>query len=173
MSLKLGMIPFLISDVSVEVDEEGWRGATWQEMSGSEGAQISMSSKGTKIKGIFGGRYLIKILSPAIEKSNVWPQIWLPFWAMTFRHQVELIQFFSWSVVNAICNRDLIISRKCLKVGQHYYSTLIYNSCKSVRWSAVPVAPMWVYVGVRWLEGQRPRRGRWPMLLLFGPQGWN
>ena len=54
------------------------------------------------------------------------------------------------------------------------------NSRKSVRWSAVPVAPMWVYVGMRWLEGQRPRRGRWPMLskflgfrLGFGPQGWD
>ena len=33
------------------------------------------------------------------------------------------------------------------------------NSRKSVRWSAVPVAPMRVFVGVRWLEGQRPRRG--------------
>ena len=50
------------------------------------------------------------------------------------------------------------------------------NSCKSVKWSAVPVAPMWVYEGVRWLEGQRPRRGRWPMLSEFqefGPQNWN
>ena len=47
------------------------------------------------------------------------------------------------------------------------------NSRKSVRWSAVPIAPMWVYVGVRWLEGQRPRRGQWPMLFLFEPQGWN
>ena len=47
------------------------------------------------------------------------------------------------------------------------------KSRKNVRWSAVPVAPMWVYVGVRWLEGQRPRRGRWPMLFLFEPQGWN
>ena len=46
------------------------KGATWHEISGSEGAQISMSSKGTKIKGIFGWKYLIKSLSPAIEKSN-------------------------------------------------------------------------------------------------------
>ena len=29
------------------------------------------------------------------------------------------------------------------------------NSRKSVRWPAVPVAPMLVHVGVRWLEGQR------------------
>ena len=31
-------------------------------------------------------------------------------------------------------------------------------------WSAVPDAPMLVYVGMRWWEGQRPRRGRWPMI---------
>ena len=36
------------------------------------------------------------------------------------------------------------------------------NSRKSVRCSAVPIAPMWVYVGVWWWEGQRPQRGRWP-----------
>ena len=41
------------------------------------------------------------------------------------------------------------------------------NSRKSVRWSAVPVAPMWVYVGLRWWEGQWPQRGRWPMLFLL------
>ena len=34
------------------------------------------------------------------------------------------------------------------------------KSSKDRTWSAVPVAPMWVYVDVRWLEGQRRRRGR-------------
>ena len=34
----------------------------------------------------------------------------------------------------------------------------ISNSRKSVRWSAVPVAPMRVFVGVRWLEGQWPQK---------------
>ena len=54
------------------------------------------------------------------------------------------------------------------------------NSSKSFRWSAVPVAPMWVYVDVWWWEGQRPRRGRWPILskfwgfrLWFEPWGCN
>ena len=40
----------------------------------------------------------------------------------------------------------------------------MFNSRKSVTWSAVPDAPMLVYVGMRWWEGQRPRRGRWPMI---------
>ena len=30
-----------------------------------------------------------------------------------------------------------------------------------------------MYVGVRWLEGQRLQRGRWPMMFLFEPQGLN
>ena len=38
------------------------------------------------------------------------------------------------------------------------------NSRKSVTWSAVPVAPMLVYVRMSRWEGQRPRRGRWPMI---------
>ena len=41
------------------------------------------------------------------------------------------------------------------------------NSPKSVRWSAVPVPPMWVYVSVWWWEGQWPQRGWWPMLPKF------
>ena len=32
---------------------------------------------------------------------------------------------------------------------------------------------MWVYMGMRWLVGQRPRRGRWPMLISFEPGGWD
>ena len=46
------------------------------------------------------------------------------------------------------------------------------NSRKSVRWSAVPVAPMRVYVSVRWLEGQQ-FSGVQASRLGFGPQGWD
>ena len=45
------------------------------------------------------------------------------------------------------------------------------NIRKSVRWSAVPVAPMWVYEGVWWWEGKRPRRCQWPMLSKFWSSG--
>ena len=38
------------------------------------------------------------------------------------------------------------------------------NSRKSVTWSAVPNAPILVYVGMWWWEGQRPQRGQWPMI---------
>ena len=38
------------------------------------------------------------------------------------------------------------------------------NSRKSVTWSAVPDAPMLFYFAIRWWVGQRPRRGRWPMI---------
>ena len=38
------------------------------------------------------------------------------------------------------------------------------NSCKSVAWSAVPDAPMLVYVRMRRWEEQRPRKGQWPTI---------
>ena len=38
------------------------------------------------------------------------------------------------------------------------------NSRKSVTWWAVPDAPMLVYVERMWRKGQRPWRGRWPMI---------
>ena len=50
------------------------------------------------------------------------------------------------------------------------------NSRKSVTWSAVPDAPKLVYMGMRLWEGQRPRRGRWPMIphrtIFSGLRSW-
>ena len=40
----------------------------------------------------------------------------------------------------------------------------VQNSRKRVKWSVVPVAPMWVYVDVWCWEGQQPWRSQWPML---------
>ena len=44
------------------------------------------------------------------------------------------------------------------------------NSRKSIRWSAVPIAPQLVFGSMWKWEGQRPQRGRWHMLLVFGPE---
>ena len=53
-----------------------------------------------------------------------------------------------------------------IKSGKTSFLRVNGNSRKSVRWSAVPVAPMWVYVGVWWWEG------RWPMLSKFCSSDW-
>ena len=72
---------------------------------------------------------------------------------------------FDTAAISILCLCCRVHSLVCMRASN--------NSRKSVRWSAVPVAPLWVSVCVRWLEGQRPRRGRWPMLVLTELQGWN
>ena len=81
----------------------------------------------------------------------------------------------NWRVFDALTESGKIFDRYD---PQNFWETLEAgaNSCKSVTWSAVPDAPMLVYVGMRWWEGQRPRRGRWPMIshrtIFSGLRSW-
>ena len=46
----------------------------------------------------------------------------------------------------------------------NFLKPFMRNSRKSVTWSAVPDAPKLVCVGMRFWEGKRQQRGRWPII---------